>query len=204
MSPRPILKSLLPLPEISSHVFSIYPRMLSPHVHFPPTPSLQSITFTHSPNTYDRAPIVVSPNSCALPDRDERVYNIPSPPYPASTSGTKGSYFHPRAFEACQPEQASDGVPELTFSSSSESSDDSDGYGSPVAPSPVSLSSGFAPIPRTQSQEKLQHALSFLPYGNPRGKSAGDSPKKSCLKRASRNAFCSFNEPGLDGCLGGF
>ncbi len=203
MSPRPILKPLLPLPEIPSHVFSVYPRMFSPHVHFPPTPSLQSITFTHSPNSYDRAPIVVSPNSCALPDRDERVYNIPSPTSPASISGTKGSYFHPRAFEACQPEQTSDGVPDLTFSSS-ESSDDSDGYGSPVVASPVSLSSGFAPIPRTQSQEELEHALSFLPYGKPRGKGVGDSAKKSCLKRASRKVSGSFTEPGLDGCLGGF
>ncbi|KAJ2937015.1 hypothetical protein H1R20_g75, partial [Candolleomyces eurysporus] len=36
---------------------------------------MTSTALTHSPHVYDRAPIRVSPNSCALPDRGERVYS---------------------------------------------------------------------------------------------------------------------------------
>ena len=66
MSPleRPTLKSL---PGLSS---------MTRHVHFPPTPGMVSATVTvpiHSPTSCDRAPIVVSPNSCALPERGGRV-----------------------------------------------------------------------------------------------------------------------------------
>jgi len=74
--PRPILKALSffsteaasnPLP------FSSCSTILdSPHVHFPPTPTLTSTEITHSPFTYDRAPIVVAPNLCALPERGGR------------------------------------------------------------------------------------------------------------------------------------
>lgn len=93
--PRPILKALSffsteaasnPLP------FSSCSTILdSPHVHFPPTPTLTSTEITHSPFTYDRAPIVVAPNLCALPERGGRNIiggNI--------NQGGLG-YFHPHA-----------------------------------------------------------------------------------------------------------
>ena len=74
--PRPILKVL---PFFSTETaanplpFSSCPTILdSPHVHFPPTPTLTSTEITHSPFTYDRAPIVVAPNLCALPERGGR------------------------------------------------------------------------------------------------------------------------------------
>lgn len=101
MPPRPILKPTLD-PSLFSHP-ACYPSPLSalpyrppsrcastssgtrspsPHVHFPPTPTLAStLGTTHSPSVYDRAPIVVIPNSCALPARGERVYHtLPSSP----------------------------------------------------------------------------------------------------------------------------
>ncbi|KAI6024566.1 hypothetical protein EDC04DRAFT_2545755, partial [Pisolithus marmoratus] len=97
MSPRPILKPRieLPTPEplAEPFPFATCPSVLrTPHVHFPPTPTLTSTFTTHSSTIYDRTPVVVAPNVCALPGRHERE---PTP---------KGSYFHPRAYEACAPE----------------------------------------------------------------------------------------------------
>ena len=95
-APRPILKSLSssfvssetsnPLP------FSSCPTILdSPHVHFPPTPTLTSTEITHSSFMYDRAPIVVTPNICALPERGGRKFIGIN-----SNQGGLG-YFHPHA-----------------------------------------------------------------------------------------------------------
>jgi hypothetical protein len=132
LRPRPILKSL-PITELSPLPFSTYP-LDSPHVHFPPTPTLTSTTFTHSAIVYDRAPTVVADNICALPERGGRCYT-PQPRGQRSSSrrasghyqtgmgvgglsigprescglatpDPKGSYFHPRAFEVCEPEQS--------------------------------------------------------------------------------------------------
>ncbi|KAF8902215.1 hypothetical protein CPB84DRAFT_874537 [Gymnopilus junonius] len=95
MTPRPILKFLptpsklssndsfsadnlksLPTPSsytpfpfaLTSHI----PPLDSPHVHFPPTPSMTKMETTHSQASYDRRPIIVSPNICELPERGER------------------------------------------------------------------------------------------------------------------------------------
>ncbi|CAL1694701.1 unnamed protein product [Somion occarium] len=141
--PRPILKRdssfykqiSIPLP------FAACGSIFSPHVHFPPTPGLSETHPAHSPQTYDRAPIVVSPNACLLPERhDRRVYSptieveIERPQRGRPRSRTskhasvKGSYFHPRAYEACEPEPPSDSVPvcppPLVHDSSSPSDED--------------------------------------------------------------------------------
>ncbi|KAL0952084.1 hypothetical protein HGRIS_008720 [Hohenbuehelia grisea] len=149
----PISPSGSPFPFASS-------AMNSPHVHFPPTPSMASTHTTHSPNTYDRAPIVVSPNICSLPERGGRVYHPPgSPGYmPRRRTMAKGSYFHPAAFEACERETLDDGSPlptsplsppPLVADLTSES--DSDGYASPdavspPAPSHIASDPRFAPM----------------------------------------------------------
>ncbi|KAI0782403.1 hypothetical protein BC629DRAFT_553987 [Irpex lacteus] len=126
--PRPILKRLFssdkhdkqtnhhqqPLP------FATCARIMSPRVHFPPTPSMVASTHpVHSPQTYDRKPIVISPNYCALPQRGSRKLYSPPADFeverPERGRGRarqssdkaehiKGSYFHPRAYEACEPE----------------------------------------------------------------------------------------------------
>ncbi|KAG6330048.1 hypothetical protein ID866_9040, partial [Astraeus odoratus] len=126
MSPRPILKHHLDLPQTPESLLEPFPFAACPsllynhHVHFPPTPTLTSTFITHSASTYDRTPVVVLPNVCALPGRHERELFIdnnppgtehkPSSAAPASrsrarTQSSKESYFHPRAYEACAPEQ---------------------------------------------------------------------------------------------------
>ncbi|KAJ3536587.1 hypothetical protein NMY22_g5970 [Coprinellus aureogranulatus] len=89
-----------PLPFSSSSTL-----LDSPHVHFPPTPILTSTALTHSPNVYDRAPIRVSPNSCALPERGDRTYSPDSASPPTSISPIE-SYFHPKRPETMHSLQA--------------------------------------------------------------------------------------------------
>lgn len=119
MSPRPILKrdppSIIPSNPLP---FATCPTLFSPKVHFPPTPTMTSTHPAFSPLTYDRAPIVVSPNVCALPERGERDVYAPADGEPSGSSAErprgrsrtkkavsiKGSYFNPRAYEACEVE----------------------------------------------------------------------------------------------------
>lgn len=104
-APRPILKGLpssFLSPEAASNPlpFSSCSRILdSPHVHFPPTPILTSTATTHSSYSYDRAPIVVSPNVCALPERGSRKF--------IGSNGNQGGlgYFHPHAKFQVDPER---------------------------------------------------------------------------------------------------
>ncbi|KAI0299830.1 hypothetical protein BC826DRAFT_993600, partial [Russula brevipes] len=63
-----------PAPTNSPLPFALCSSALGPRVHFPPTPGLCQTHLTHSSAIYDRHPIVVSPNACALPERNERTY----------------------------------------------------------------------------------------------------------------------------------
>ncbi|KAH9932105.1 uncharacterized protein BXZ73DRAFT_46894 [Epithele typhae] len=135
-SSRPILKcdpSPFRSPVLPFHSARI--TLVSPHVHFPPTPVIAATYPAYSPTTYDRQPIAVSPNVVQIPHRGARRLERHSPPAspsahafaaPApdverrgrtrSRSGSAhayqppapiGSYFHPRAYEACVPEPPS-------------------------------------------------------------------------------------------------
>jgi len=78
-SPRPILKrSAVAYPiDTSAATLASGPRHPSPRsgsastlsVHFPPSSGLTKTFNTHSAAVYDRSPIVVSRNACALPER---------------------------------------------------------------------------------------------------------------------------------------
>ncbi|KAJ4470970.1 hypothetical protein J3R30DRAFT_3213327, partial [Lentinula aciculospora] len=145
MPPRPILKARLysftqrspvspsPLSSNNSLPFSsCKPGLLTPHVHFPPTPVIASTQDTHSSLTYDRTAIAVSPNSCELPERGGRCY---SPSYAHHTPrATVNSYFDPLAVKACGTALEGSSVPPplIADMSSSSESDDSDAYGSPL------------------------------------------------------------------------
>ena len=200
--PKPCLKPL-PMPEYHPLPFSEYP-IHSPHVHFPPTPTLTSTIFTHSAVQYDRAPIVVAENVCALPERGGRCYNVqlrnkrsssrvrgcghpPSSGVDIEEAEQDGSrilnppelisdYFHPRVYEACEPErrfkdQQAQYNPYFASYSSSSSSSSSESESdlelscnslSPSIPHAVvdSLSLGGSPssaYPLDSSPVPLQH-----------------------------------------------
>jgi len=226
MPPRPCLKPHLSSELSPEHLpFALYPKVLaSPHVHFPPTPTLASTHAAYSPLTYDRAPIAVTPNSCALPERGGRMYT--SSPESWTLRPAKGSYFHPRAYEACEPEllapTASSAPPQLIPDLSSES-EESDG---PIITIPDSCAlknsitlhfshshnTQASPIPRAQSLEQLDNALYFLPHPPSLVKDMQKGRKRrslsrSRLKETSRRdnkTSDAFEQPSLDGCLGGF
>jgi hypothetical protein len=225
MPPRPCLKSHLSSESSPEHLpFAFYPKVLaSPHVHFPPTPTLTSTHAAYSPLTYDRAPIAVAPNSCALPERGGRMYTSPS-----NLRQTKGSYFHPQAYEACEPEPfvvpiASSTPPQLIPDLSSES-EESDGPTITIPDSnplitPIPLHYGHhrniqcSPIPRARSLETLDNALYFLPHAPSPARDMQKRRKRRSLSRSRMggDAFCqsvkssdAFERPSLDGCLGGF
>jgi hypothetical protein len=225
MTPRPILKTHSSSECFPSPSTALPFKLLhSPHVHFPPTPTLTTTQTTHSPFAYDRAPIIVSPNACAIPERGGRQYVSPSSRSLKGSSPTepKGSYFHPRAFEVCEPEALSETaapskpplrIPELTFSSSSES-DDSDTCASPPNCSPIHhISFNYprdtpCPILHAPSQDEIDIALSFLPYPPSPIKERRRPMRKETGRRnmfqARAKSFQSTDELSLDGCLGGF
>jgi hypothetical protein len=234
MSSRPRLPPILkPAPVSPSNPFALCPRTLSPHVHFPPTPTISSIHITHSSKAYDRTPLTISPNLCALPGRGERSYNNrddSSLVESYSSGSTKGSYFHPRAYEVCELETLSttSSPPPLVYGSSE--SDESDGaVASPPDPCPLTtphvaihvpnLLGGVShsPIARKCSQEELDNALAFLPHAPEQSLKEKGRTKRSNSSTPSRptsadrrrlernsNSCHSFAAPSLDGCLGGF
>jgi hypothetical protein len=170
------------------------PAPLSAHVHFPGTPSLTATFTTHSPNSYDRAPICVAPNPCELPPRGDRVYepleNIFSP---------KKSKF--RSKKAKYPSDVTIHDSITSILESSGSSDESDNYVYTKPKSAMSVKFALhappSPIPRAQSKEEIEKALTFLPYPlSPYPRSLGKennakkalSPEKGEVRREVKRA----------------
>ncbi|KAG5638930.1 hypothetical protein H0H81_008699 [Sphagnurus paluster] len=224
-TPRPILKTHSSLECFPSPSKALpFTFLHSPHVHFPPTPTLSVVQTTHSPYVYDRAPIVVSPNTCRLPARGGRVYNAFSVSAPSSP--TAGSYFHSRPFEVCEPEHITEPtmlplafpglMPDL--SSSSSESEDSD---APISPfrvahdAPITLGvETDAAHPLTPTACPPAEALAFLPHPHTQAVAKGrPKPKRKATgwnrrTHPSLDATETFGDDrenlSLDGCLGGF
>ncbi|KAJ7146063.1 hypothetical protein C8R44DRAFT_972943 [Mycena epipterygia] len=104
--PHPILKRSASSPH-------------SPHssVHFPPSPTLTRTFSAHSPSAYDRSPIVVSPNSCALPARGcpGRTYYDECRRRKSAAATAKlppRGHLHPRALAAYQEDVDEDDADE--------------------------------------------------------------------------------------------
>jgi hypothetical protein len=229
---RPCLKHSTdldpPAPTNSPLPFALCSSVLGPRVHFPPTPVLCQTHLTHSAATYDRAPIVVLPNACALPERNGRTYT-PNESYSdarkrrSTHAAAQGATLHPQAFAApaatpLSPKTSvSDPagrmpslVPDL---SSCSESDESDISSTP----PVSTHFPSTGIHYHHHQYHQYHhhapisivvdgtadtaaALAFLPHANEREK-----PRSRSKTRGTRTARKSeFALPDLDGCLGGF
>jgi len=90
MSPKPILKRSVSEQKTTTHYHAHA-------VHFPPSPSLTCTFSVYSAAAYDRSPIIVTPNNCALPERGcpGRTYTLEE-----SAPHRRISYardFHPRA-----------------------------------------------------------------------------------------------------------
>lgn len=65
----PIPEPIAQLPRTSSYIdYSALPYS-QVYVHFPPSPTLTSTHVVDPPRLYDRSPIVVAENSCAMPQR---------------------------------------------------------------------------------------------------------------------------------------
>lgn len=72
--PAPLaLSSQSPFPFAASATVVVSPT--SPHVRFPSSANLTSTFSTHSPNSYDRGTISVSPNPLELPTWGARIYS---------------------------------------------------------------------------------------------------------------------------------
>lgn len=98
--PRPILKHQQTAPNYGRAIGS--PERLHV-VHFPPSHTLTRTYSAYPPSTYDRSPIVVAPNTCALPERGcpGRTYTLDEDRPARSSSPPKrsqhGIHLHPRA-----------------------------------------------------------------------------------------------------------
>jgi hypothetical protein len=153
MSPKPILKGSKPdgfrQPQYYTHT-------AHPHhsVHFPPSPALTRTFMAHSASTYDRSPIVVSQNDCALPERGcpGRTYfeELPSGSNARRRFiiNTKG--YHPRAFSAIYD------LPPLVPDVSSES-DESDAVAG--FPPPSSVTFGPHGLPSSSTARAVTNTL---------------------------------------------
>lgn len=201
---------LSPLPTPHALPFARYlPDTLTPRVHFPSTPSMiTSMHQTHAPHVYDRAPILVSPNVCFLPERDN------------GSEETMESYFDPRTFEICQNVEknliATEDLDRLAAparilpSDLLSESDDSD-LGSPQLSPPIYANlSTSTPAPALRSKPRVDrrmHAASTSTLSS----NASTKTTRPQIRRAARSSHrvtsshsASFEEPPLDGCLGGF
>jgi len=160
--PRPILKHQQTTPNYGRVIGS--PERLH-SVHFPPSPTLTRTYSAYPPSAYDRSPIVVAPNSCALPERGcpGRTYTLDgerpmSSPTPQKRS-QHGIHLHPRAafnhsspVKLCGvdddgsqrvPRRCSPTQPPLIPDLSSES-DESDGF---ISPPPDQYNAFLKPAP---------------------------------------------------------
>ena len=96
MSPKPILKRSASSEQKTAH----YHAHKSHGVHFPPPPSLTCTFSVYSAAAYDRSPIIVTPNNCALPERGcpGRTYTLEeSPAQQPRRAIAYARDYHPRA-----------------------------------------------------------------------------------------------------------
>jgi len=133
MSPKPILKRSV---SELAHNTDPYHTQGYPNrthgVHFPPSPATRTYS-AYSAAAYDRSPIVVTPNNCALPERGGRTYTLDETQPRRGISFARD--FHPRALAFASSRSA---LPQLIPDLSSES-DESDGWSAAPTPSSTPL-----------------------------------------------------------------
>lgn len=186
-----------------------------------------STHLVHSPQTYDRKPIVVSPNSCGLPQRGDRKLYSPPADFEverrergrgrghsgAAGDHVKGSYFHPRAYEACEPEplevQDLNMSPPLLLADDYDSDSDEESVTTPPDPK--------LPIMGAAVSEAAKSTISSRPltpyrstYMCARGPQTVEKNvegyqrplllQRRVVRLEQEDQLCGINE----GCLGGF
>ncbi|KAG6334783.1 hypothetical protein ID866_4301 [Astraeus odoratus] len=178
-TPRSILKNHVS----SSRVSTVHRSPDTLHaVHFPPSPTLTRVYTAHSPAAYDRSPIVVLPNACALPERGcpGRTYTLdgecPKRPSSSKKRSSNGSHTHPRAashHSSVFPARSGEDdhkrpfvhdpslVPPPLIPDLSSESDESDGFTSLPGSVETSLTPGPSiPKPRI----RMDHMSPITPY----------------------------------------
>jgi hypothetical protein len=205
---RPCLKhstDLDPPPSANSSSnpfpFALCPSVMGHRVHFPPAPVLCQTHLTHSSSIYDRAPIVVLPNTCALPERNGRTYPPSNNEYTSSSSSSSkrrstqhpkvaqvatatgaAALHHPHAFRDTSmassdsptrqhQHQHQHQLPQLVPDLSSSESDESDINSLPPDLTHFS-STGHPPISIIDGSGDV---LSFLPHANERESQGGSA-----------------------------
>lgn len=213
--PRPILKC-------SPQQVATDPRASSSSHHhhgsvrFPSSPKLSTVHLTHCAKSYDRSPIIVGPNTCALPERGCRSY---------APQG-QGNHLHPSAFnrDGSQFYDGSPFPPPLTHDDGS--SEDSDGIASPppevdqhhaqsayhrqYVPSQAHLYSeplSHPPISRPApsfDDAPSEYSLSFLPHASPMVSCGRKKPRSYYHRIPSMEVPTSSWQSDEASCLGGF
>ncbi|KAJ4481014.1 hypothetical protein J3R30DRAFT_3287480 [Lentinula aciculospora] len=164
-TPRPILKRS---PSACHENDSELPFYGMQAVHFPPSPSLSRFYNAHPSSIYDRSPIVVSANACALPERGcpGRTYTLDERNLSTSQSLVKfvppprGGHLHPRALNQRQAQSLQNEnfprCPPLIPDLSSES-EESDGF---ISPPPETSFTSLGPNPYSHHADKYPSQLS--------------------------------------------
>ena len=171
-TPRPILKR---------NPSSIARERKQAVVHFPPSPTISKTFMADSPSTYDRSPIVVVPNSCALPER-----GCPGRTYTLDRHGRRSNEFG--GLRTLFGDESTDSLlPPPLIQDTSSSSDES--------------SDGLAPLPPPFNSPDSKHRKRSVRRHH-------KQPSTTFGRTDSRSAFsdCSLRSNLLadEGCFGGF
>ncbi|KAH9170575.1 hypothetical protein EDB89DRAFT_1274289 [Lactarius sanguifluus] len=224
---RPCLKHRAdvdpPAPTNTPLPFAPCPSVLAPRVHFPPSPGLCQTHLTHSAAIYDRAPIVVLPNACAMPERNGRTFTPTSESCAArkrrsTRAVAQGATLHPQAFAAAHtapppPPPASSSVPDptgrmpsLVPDLSSSESDESDISSTPphLSHFPQMGQCQYHHPPISIAAPDAAAAFAFLPHANEREKPRRERSRSKPRSARTTAQASEFALPELDGCLGGF
>ncbi|KAG1737015.1 hypothetical protein EDB19DRAFT_1008773 [Suillus lakei] len=139
------------------------------------------------------------PIKCALPGRHEREFVSSDDSRTYQTAEIKGSYFHPRAYEACAPEPSVSDEPDSLVTPPPDTA---------ISRISVRFTAADSMIPFTRhAQDEIDTTYTFLQHPS-------QAKEKQKMKRSSRRKrtghlnsdHAGFAAPSLDydGCLGGF
>ena len=181
LTPRPILKRT---PS------SMARERKQAVVHFPPSPIISKTFVAHSPSTYDRSPIVVVPNSCALPERGcpGRTYTLDRNGRRTNEFGGLSTLFGDESTDSLLPPPL---MPDTSSSSSDESSD------------------GLAPLPPPfNSLDSKHRKRSVRRHHKQLSTPLDHSDRNQVAPQYSRSSFSDSslrsNLLADEGCFGGF